>query len=153
MLVSQKSLAPAGAIILITGGGGAFKQILIDTGGGAMIAEALGGTGLYLPILAYLVALLVRVTQGSATVAMITAAGIMAPLTSVLEVDMQHNALIVICVAAGSVFLSHVNDSGFWLINRYYNQSVRETMRYWSITSSCMSVFGFVIAWVLYVVV
>ena len=148
--ISNKSLAPAGSIILITGAGGVLKQMLIETGAGNMIAEALSGANLYFVALAYIIATLVRVIQGSATVAMITAAGIMAPLLATQDISDSQNALIVLAIAAGSVFMSHVNDSGFWLVNRYLNLSVPETLRTVSVLTTGISIFGFLMVMILF---
>jgi len=148
--LSNNSLAPAGAIILITGGGGVFKQTLIETGAGQMVAEALAGTNMYIIVLAYIISALMRVIQGSATVAMITAAGIVAPLIIFSPVSNAENALLVLAIAAGSVFMSHVNDSGFWLVNRYLDISVPETLRTWSVLSSLISLIGFLIIMIIF---
>ena len=148
--ISNDSLAPAGAIILITGGGGVFKQTLIETGAGQMVAEALAGTNMYFIVLAYIISALMRIIQGSATVAMITAAGIVAPLLAFSPVSDAENALIVLAIASGSVIMSHVNDSGFWLVNRYLNISVPETLKTWTLLSTIISIFGFLLIMVLY---
>jgi Gnt-I system low-affinity gluconate transporter len=117
--LSTKALGPAGIIILVTGAGGVLKQILVDSGIGKMLAESLAGSSIPLLVLAWLLAALVRITQGSATVAMITAAGIIAPLLSSFNLDQQNVALVVIAIAAGATILSHVNDSGFWIVCKY----------------------------------
>ena len=148
--ISNKSLAPAGSIILITGAGGVLKQMLIETGAGNMIAEALSEANLYIVALAYIIAVLVRVIQGSATVAMITAAGIMAPIISIQDVSQTQNALVVLAIASGSVFMSHVNDSGFWLVNRYLNLTVPETLRTVSVLTTGISVFSFILILLLF---
>jgi Gnt-I system low-affinity gluconate transporter len=151
--VCSKSLTPAGSIILITGAGGVLKQMLIETGAGTMIAEALSGANMIFMILAYIIATLVRVIQGSATVAMITAAGIIAPLVAVQEISGFQNALIVLAIASGSVFMSHVNDSGFWLVNRYLDLSVPDTLKTVSVLTTGISVFSFVIILILSAVI
>ena len=116
--LSTKALGPAGIIILVTGAGGVLKQILVDSGIGKMLAESLADSSIPLLVLAWLLSALVRITQGSATVAMITAAGIISPLLSSFNLDQPNIALIVIAIAAGATILSHVNDSGFWIVRQ-----------------------------------
>ncbi|MDR2773181.1 MAG: GntP family permease [Tannerella sp.] len=141
--VSTKALAPAGLIILITGAGGVFKQLLIDSGIGVALAESLSGSVLPPIVLAYLLALIVRVTQGSATVAMITSAGIMSPLLEAYTLSEPHKALIVIAIASGATALSHVNDSGFWLVGKYLGMNEKQTLRSWTVMETIISVAGF----------
>ena len=116
---SMKSLEPAGAVVLVTGAGGAFKQVLIDSQAGARIAELAASANVSALVFAFMIAALVRVVQGSATVAMITAAGFTAPLLDVAGLSDFDRALTVISIAAGATVLSHVNDSGFWLVSKY----------------------------------
>lgn len=143
MTLSNKALGPAGLIILVTGAGGVFKQILIDSGVGGMLAEKLAGSAMPPIVLAYLIAVVVRVIQGSATVSMITAAGIMAPLITVFDLTQIDKALIVLSIAAGSTILSHVNDSGFWLVGKYLGMNEKETLRSWTIMETIISLVGF----------
>lgn len=142
--ISLKSLAPAGIIILITGAGGVFKQVLIDTGVGTMMAEAMGGFTSLPVIFGFVVSLLIRVLQGSTTVAMITGAGMTAPI---LSGDMGPFDLAVTAVAIGSgaIMVSHVNDSGFWLVNRYFGMTEKETFRSWTVMTSLIGLVGFVV--------
>ena len=151
--ISNKSLAPAGSIILITGAGGVFKQMLIETGAGDMIAGIFQESGLFILPLAFVLAALVRVIQGSATVAMITAAGVVSPIMQSVETTDPEKALIVLAIAAGSVFLSHVNDSGFWLVNRYLNLSVQDTFKSWTALTVVIGVSSFAIICLLYFLV
>ncbi len=144
--LSTKSLGPAGIIILITGAGGVFKQILIDSGIGEQLADGLLSYNFSPVILAYLLAVLIRVTQGSATVAMITAAGIIATLVGGLGYSEPYKALLVISIAAGSTILSHVNDSGFWLVGKYLGMTEKETLRSWTVMETIISLVGFALA-------
>ncbi len=144
--ITTKSMAPAGMIILITGAGGAFKQILVDTGAGTMIAESLVNVGFPVLLFSYIVAVLIRVIQGSATVAMITAAGLVAPLISGVEYNNLNLACIVISIASGATFMSHVNDSGFWLVNQFLGITEKQTFKTWTIMTGILSVSGFVFA-------
>lgn len=143
---SMKALEPAGIVVLVTGAGGAFKQVLIDSDAGARIAEVASAMDISVLVFAFLIAALVRVVQGSATVAMITAAGFTAPLLAVADVSEFQRALTVIAIAGGASVLSHVNDSGFWLVNRYMDQSVGETLKSWTIISTIVGSTGFIMA-------
>ncbi len=146
---SLKSLEPAGAVVLVTGAGGAFKQVLIDSQAGARIAEMAASFDISVLIFAFLIAALVRVVQGSATVAMITAAGFTAPLLQVANVSDVDRALTVVAIAGGATVLSHVNDSGFWLVNRYLDLSVSETLKSWTVISTIVGSAGFLTALIL----
>lgn len=149
---SMKALEPAGIVVLVTGAGGAFKQVLIDSQAGARIAEVASAMDISVLVFAFLIAALVRVIQGSATVAMITAAGFAAPLLAVADVSEFDRALTVIAIAGGASVLSHVNDSGFWLVNRYLNQSVSETLKSWTVISTIVGSTGFLMALLLSIV-
>ena len=142
--LSTKALGPAGIIILITGAGGVFKQVLIDSGIGKLLAESMAGSALPPILLAWMLAAVVRVTQGSATVAMITAAGIMAPLLSEIVLSEQHLALVVLSIASGATLLSHVNDSGFWLVGKYLRMNEKQTLQSWTVMESIIAVGGLV---------
>jgi len=148
--VANRSLGPAGSIILITGAGGVLKQVMINTGIGDMIASTMQSGTVSIILLAYLVSVLVRVMQGSATVAMLTAAGIVAAVIPGMDLSMLDKTLIMMAIAAGSIVLSHVNDSGFWLINRYLGHSVQQTLRSWTIQSSMISISSFILIFVVY---
>lgn len=141
--ISTKAMAPAGIIILLTGAGGVFKQILVNTGTGTMLAEYFAEAGVNLLFFAFLAAGIIRVLQGSATVAMITAAGITAPLltSETTEID---KALMVIAIAAGASMLSHVNDSGFWLVSKYLGLSEKETFKSWTVMTTILAFVGFI---------
>jgi Gnt-I system low-affinity gluconate transporter len=143
MKLSNKALGPAGLIILVTGAGGVFKQILIDSGIGTMLAEKLADSSMPPLVLAYILAAVVRVIQGSATVSMITAAGIMAPILIIFDLSQIDRALIVLAIATGATILSHVNDSGFWLVGKYLGMNEKETLKTWTIMETIISVVGF----------
>ncbi len=141
--ITSKSMMPAGTIILLTGAGGVFKQMLVDTGAGEMLARSLTDLGLPVLVFAFLAAVLIRVVQGSATVAMITSAGLVAPLlagASTSEVDL---AMLVIAIASGATIFSHVNDSGFWLVSQYLGLSEKQTFRSWTMMTTMVAVVGF----------
>lgn len=140
--LSNKALGPAGIIILVTGAGGVLKQILVDSGIGEMMAQSISDSALPPIFLAWILAAIVRVTQGSATVAMITAAGIMAPVLSFINPSDPELALIVISIASGATLLSHVNDSGFWLVSKYFGMDEKQTLRSWTMMESIVAVCG-----------
>lgn len=144
--LSIKAMQPAGIIILITGAGGVLKQVLIDSGVGDLLAVTMSDMGFPVIVLAYLIACAVRVTQGSATVAMITAAGISAPVIEQFSLSEPQIALVVLAIASGATILSHVNDSGFWLVNRYLGLSEKETLQSWTVMETIISVTGFLLA-------
>lgn len=140
--LSTKALGPAGIIILITGAGGVLKQILVDSGIGKIMAESMAGSALPPILLAWLLAAVVRVTQGSATVAMITAAGIIAPVLSEFGLNDPQRALVVLAIASGATLLSHVNDSGFWLVGKYFGMTEKQTLQSWTVMESIIAVCG-----------
>ena len=144
------ALEPTAAVILVTGAGGAFKQVLVDTGAGAQMAEGLLAWGLTPVLLAYLLALLIRVIQGSATVAMITAAGLMAPILAGLSLNGWQLAILVTTIAAGATGASHVNDSGFWLVSRLFDLTEKQTLKSWTLMTSVISITGLLFSLILY---
>ncbi len=144
--ISTKSMEPAGVIILLTGAGGVFKEVLIKTGAGEMMADSLENFGIPLIFFAFLAAVLIRVIQGSATVAMITAAGMTAPLLENTGIEGFSLALIVIAIASGASIFSHVNDSGFWLVSQYLGISEKNTLRSWTMMTTVLALSGFIIS-------
>ncbi|MBF4613564.1 gluconate transporter [Curtobacterium sp. VKM Ac-1376] len=136
----ESALPPVAGVLLIVGAGGGFKQVLIDTGIGGVIADAVKDSGVSVLLVAWVVSALVRVATGSATVATVTAAGIMAPIAADLSSPMT--SLLVLAIGAGSVFLSHVNDAGFWLVKGYLNTTVGQTFKTWTVLECLISVFG-----------
>jgi len=134
------SFGPIAGILLIVGAGGGFKQTLVDSGVGDVVAKWIEGASISALLAGWLVAVLIRVSTGSATVATITAAGIMAPLAA--DLSTTHDALLVLAIGAGSVFLSHVNDAGFWLVKEYFGMTVGETFKTWSLMECVVSVTG-----------
>ncbi len=140
--LSSKALGPAGIIILVTGAGGVLKQILVDSGIGTILAASISQSSFPVIILAWTLAAIVRVTQGSATVAMITAAGIMAPILPVFNLNQPNLALIVIAIASGATILSHVNDSGFWIVSKYLGMNEKQTLQSWTVMETIIAVSG-----------
>ncbi len=135
------SLGPIAAILLIVGAGGGFKQTLIGAGVGDAVKKWAEGANMSVLVLGFLVAVALRLATGSATVATVTAAGIVAPLASSLTPT--HAALLALAVGAGSLFLSHVNDAGFWLVKELFGLSVGQTFKTWSVMETLISVVGF----------
>ena len=147
--VSMRSLGPAGVIILITGAGGVFKKMLVESGAGEMLAKQFIEYDIMPLLAAYVVALLVRLLQGSATVAMLTAAGIMAPIITSLDMSEIQLALLTLSIAAGASGFSHVNDSGFWLVNRYLGLTEVQTLKSWTVMTGILSVTALVLILIL----
>ncbi|SCG58338.1 GntT/GntP/DsdX family permease [Micromonospora rifamycinica] len=135
------SLPPIAGILLIVAAGGGFKQVLVDAGVGELVADAAKDANLSPLLLGWLVAVGIRVATGSATVATITAAGIVAPLAATL--DRPEVALLALAVGCGSLFFSHVNDAGFWLVKEYFGLTVGQTIKSWSVLETIISVVGF----------
>ena len=136
------SLHSAGLILLVIGGGGAFKQVLVDSGIGKALAQSLAGLPVSGLVLSFLLAAVVRVSQGSATVAMMTAAGLASDLSG-------DPALKVIAIGAGGTVLSHVNDAGFWLVKEYLGMTEAQTLRSWTVLTTLIGVvaLGFLMLW------
>jgi Gnt-I system low-affinity gluconate transporter len=137
--IATKALEPAGIIILVTGAGGVLKQVLLDSGVGDVFAHALRAAQLPPLLVAFLTAAAVRLMQGSATVAMLTAAGLVSALLGGVGYSQPMLALLVVAIAAGATIGSHVNDSGFWLVNRYLGLSVPDTLRTWTVTTTIIA--------------
>ncbi|WP_410012768.1 gluconate:H+ symporter [Sodalis sp. C49] len=133
------SIAAIAMIIFIIAGGGAFKQVLVDSGVGDFIANIMRGTSLSPLVMCWCVAALLRIALGSATVAAITTSGIVLPIIAVTHAD---PALMVLATGAGSVIASHVNDPGFWLFKGYFNLSVAETLKTWTVMETLISFIG-----------
>jgi GntP family gluconate:H+ symporter len=147
---TTECLAPTASIILIIGGGGAFKGILIDSGVGKAIAALATHANLNLIFFAYIVAALIRVATGSSSVAMTTAAGIVAPVLA--QSPGANIELIVLATGAGSLILSHVNDAGFWMVKEFFNMSVPQTLKSWTVMETILSVSALMITLILSVV-
>ena len=143
----EASLPPIAGILLIVAAGGGFKQTLVDTGIGKLVADWVQSSGISVLLLAWIVAVLIRLATGSATVATVTASGILAPLAAGMPV--AEVSLLVLAIGAGSVFFSHVNDAGFWLVKEYFNLSVGQTIKSWSIMETLLSVSGLVFVLIL----
>ncbi|MFJ9539421.1 GntP family permease [Streptomyces sp. NPDC101225] len=134
----ETGLMPIAGILLIVAAGGGFKQTLIDSGVGQMILDVSKNWSIPALLLGWLIAVIIRLATGSATVATVSAAGLVAPLAA--DMSTTHAALLVLAVGAGSLFFSHVNDAGFWLVKEYFGLSVGETVKTWSVMETIISV-------------
>ncbi|EEI19248.1 MAG: gluconate:H+ symporter [Lentilactobacillus hilgardii] len=133
-------------LLLVIGGGGAFKQVLIDGGVGKEVAKIFLGSSISPLILGWLIAVVLRIALGSATVASLTAAGIVAPLMAQSGVD---PALMVLAIGAGSLAASHVNDAGFWMFREYFDLTIKQTLETWTVLESIISVVGIVLVMIM----
>jgi GntP family gluconate:H+ symporter len=133
-------LGPTATILLVIGAGGGFNQVLVQSGVGRAIAGMAAGSHVSLLVLAWVVAALIRVATGSATVAIITAAGIVAPIAA--SMPGTNAELLVLATGAGALVLSHVNDSGFWLIKEFFNMTVAQTLKTWTVAETIIGVAG-----------
>jgi len=139
MAIYADSIKEVAGILLIIGSAGSLKQVLIDSGVSGQIATQLNGLSMHPLLLAWMIAAVIRVCVGSATVAGLTAAGIVAPLIAKSGVNPN---LMVLSIGAGSLALSHVNDSGFWLFKEYFNLSIKDTVRSWTLMETIVSLVG-----------
>ncbi|MFF0713270.1 GntP family permease [Streptomyces bauhiniae] len=144
--VSTASLKPVGNILLVVGAGGVFGAVLKASGVAQALSDTFHGVGLPVIVLAYLISLVLRVAQGSATVAIVTTAGIVAPLLTEGDHSQAFVALVIMAISAGSIFASHVNDGGFWMVAKYFGITERDTLKTWTVLESVLSVAGFAVA-------
>jgi GntP family gluconate:H+ symporter len=138
-------------IILIVAAGGGFKQVLVDSGIGTLLARWAEGANFSVILLAWILAVLIRLATGSATVATITASSLILGLVEGMPSGQV--SLVVLAVGAGSLFFSHVNDAGFWLVNQYFRLSVGQTIKTWSIMETVLSVSGLIVVLLLDLVI
>ena len=147
----ESGLPPVAGIILIVAAGGGFKQVLVDSGIGTLLAEWAKGADVSVILLAWVLAVLIRLATGSATVATITASSLVIGLVEGLGTGQV--SLVVLAVGAGSLFFSHVNDAGFWLVNQYFRLSVGQTIKTWSVMETILSVTGLIVVLLLGLVI
>jgi gluconate transporter len=141
--MATESLGPMASLLVIMGGGGAFKQVIVDSGVGPYAGQLLASSNISPLLVAYVVAAGMRVAQGSATVAIITAAGIVAPL--VKGIPGYTPEMLVLALCAGGTILSHLNDAGFWLVNQSFGMTVPQTLRSWTVMKVITSFVGIAI--------
>lgn len=145
--VASKALTPVGLILLVTGAGGVFGQVLEDSGVGEALEETVGGMGIPVIVLAFIAAALLRIALGSGTVATVTAAAIIAPLLEGDEYSAPMVGAVVVAIGAGATVLSHVNDSGFWLVNRYLGITEKQTLMTWTAMQTILGLTAFGAVW------
>jgi Gnt-I system high-affinity gluconate transporter len=143
---AQDALRDIAPILLVIAGAGALKQVLVDSGVSAQLGSQLGALPVPPLVLGWLVATLIRICLGSATVAGLTAAGIVAPVVQASGID---PALMVLAIGAGSLMCSHVNDSGFWMFKEYFGLSLKDTFRSWTLMETLVGVFGLIFVLIL----
>ena len=151
--LSSNSLRPVAMILLVIGAGSFFGAVITATGVGQALSHSLTSAGLPLILLAYVISCGMRLAQGSATVAIVTTGGIVAPLVAKDHFSQPHIALIAVAISAGSIIASHVNDGGFWIVSRYFNMSVKDTLKTWTALETILSMVGFAMASVLSLVI
>ena len=151
--VMESALPAAAVIILVTGAGGAFGRILTETGIGGAVADVMAASGMPLLLLGFLISLIMRAAQGSATVAITTAAGLLLPAVTTFGLDQIHLALFALAIGYGALGLSHVNDSGFWIVTRYLGLSVKDGLRTWTVMTTILGVLGFALVALLWAVI
>jgi GntP family gluconate:H+ symporter len=140
-------------ILLVVGAGAFFGAVLAATGIGKAVAGSLDNAGLPVILAAYVISCGMRIAQGSATVAIVTTSGIVAPTVATLGYSQIQLALLVVAISAGSIIASHVNDGGFWIISRYFDMTVPQTLKTWTVLETVLSVSGFGVAALLMAVV
>ncbi|HBU8287491.1 TPA: gluconate transporter, partial [Klebsiella pneumoniae] len=145
MEICGHALQPAGIILLVIGAGGVFKQVLVDSGVGPALGEALTGMGLPIAITCFVLAAAVRIIQGSATVACLTAVGLVMPVIEQLNYSGAQMAALSICIAGGSIVVSHVNDAGFWLFGKFTGASEAQTLKTWTMMETILGTTGAIV--------
>jgi len=136
-----QSVSTLTMVMLVIAGAGGLKQVLVDSGVSKYIGEGLSNTGVSPLLLGWLIATILRIFLGSATVAGITAAGIVLPLINGSGVSPE---LMVLAIGSGSLMTAHVNDGGFWLVKEYFNLSIKDTLRTWTVMETCIGVSGLI---------
>ncbi|MCY7324747.1 MAG: GntP family transporter [Microbacteriaceae bacterium] len=151
--VMEAALPPVAIVILVTGAGGVFAKVLTESGVGAALASTLAATGLPILVLGFVLSLVLRASQGSATVAILTTGGLIAPAILASDYSAIQVALIALAVAFGALGLSHVNDSGFWVVTRYLGLSVADGLRSWTVLTTILGLAGFAIVGLMWLIV
>ncbi|PQZ84887.1 GntP family transporter [Arthrobacter sp. MYb222] len=151
--VMDSALAPAAIVILVTGAGGVFGKVLTESGIGTVLAQSLAAAGLPIIVMAFILAAILRASQGSATVAIITTTGLLAAAVEAGDFSTVQTALILAAVGFGAFGLSHVNDSGFWIVTRFLGLSVAEGLRTWTVLTTVLGVAGFALTAITYAII
>lgn len=142
MAICGQALQPAGIILLVIGAGGVFKEVLVDSGVGEALGNALTGMGLPIAITCFVLAAAVRIIQGSATVACLTTVGLVMPVIGVMHYSGAQLAALSICIAGGSIVVSHVNDAGFWLFGKFTGATEGQTLKTWTLMETLLGTTG-----------
>ena len=148
--VMESALPAAATVILVTGAGGVFAKVLTVSGIGTALSRELAATGLPLILLAFVISLALRAAQGSATVAILTTCGLLAESIQSGGYSALQVALLTVAIGFGGLGLSHVNDSGFWIVTRYLGLSVGDGLRTWTVLTTVLGVAGFAMTWLLW---
>jgi GntP family gluconate:H+ symporter len=141
--VAENALKPVGMILLVVGAGGVFGSVLVASGVGDVLADSLTSTGLPLIVLAFVIALALRIAQGSATVAIVATSGIIAGLVADADLSRPDLALICVVIGAGATSTSHINDAGYWLVSRLFGISEKDTLKSWTVLETIMGFTAF----------
>jgi Gnt-I system low-affinity gluconate transporter len=144
--VMTRALEPAGLMVLVVGAGAAYKEVLIQSGAGQQVTAAVSAAQVSVLVFAFLLAAFVRIAQGSATVAMVTAAGLAGPLIAAAGLSPSRIALVTIAIGSGATIASHVNDTGFWLVKQYLGLTEAQTFRSWTIGATIAGLTSFAMA-------
>ena len=150
--LTGESLRPVGMILLVVGAGAFFGAVISATGVGKALADTLSSIGLPVLVSAYLISCALRLAQGSATVALVATGGIIGPLLEGGDYSQPQLAVIAIAIASGSIIASHVNDGGFWIVAKYFNMTVKQTLQTWTVLETILSIVGFLMASLLWVI-
>ncbi|HRO29597.1 GntP family permease [Citricoccus sp.] len=148
----EGALGPVCSVILVTGAGGMFGSVLRASGIGNALEDSLADLGVPLILAGFLIAAILRIAQGSATVALTTAAGLVSAGVAAADYNPVQLAAMVLAVGAGSVVASHVNDSGFWLVGRFFDMDVKTTLKTWTVLETLIGLMGFAIAWTIFAI-
>lgn len=151
--VMESALAPTAIVILVTGAGGVFGKVLTVSGIGTALAEGLQAAGLPVILMAFILAAILRVSQGSATVAIITTAGLLSATVAAGSYSPLQASLILLAIGFGAFGLSHVNDSGFWIVTRYLGLSVSDGLKTWTVLTTILGLAGFLLTLVVWTLV
>ncbi len=142
MAICSAALQPAGIILLVTGAGGVFKQVLVDSGVGPALGNALIDTGMPVALACFALSAAIRIIQGSATVACLTTVGLVMPVIGELGLNGAQLAALSVCIGGGSIVFSHVNDAGFWLFGKLTGATELQTLKTWTVMETILGTTG-----------
>ena len=148
--IMTRALEPAGLMVLVVGAGAAYKEVLIESGAGQQVTAAVAAAQVSVPVFAFALAAFVRIAQGSATVAMVTAAGLASPLIASAALSPGRIALVTVAIGAGATVASHVNDTGFWLVKQYLGLTEAQTFKSWTLSATIAGATSFAMALLLW---